>query len=106
VPTDESPTPHFAGCRSSLELEMRLNLPVVDELMRPRFPRLHSLLHGRDYGREHIRLRFISVNSRLSVSGGWLCRRSAQCVSPLTDGKRFDFENVALSPHDECVLVL
>jgi len=43
-------------------------LPVVDELMHPRFPQLHSLLHDRDYRREHIRPRSIPVDSRPSVS--------------------------------------
>ena len=79
---------------------------VVDELMRTRFPRLHSLFQGRDYHREHSRLRSISVNSRLSVSSRRLSRRSARWASPSTDGKRSDFETVAFSPHDECVLVL
>jgi hypothetical protein len=50
--------------------------------------------------------RFISVNSRLSVSGRWLSQGSARWVNPSTDGKRFDFENLAVSPCDEYVLVL
>jgi hypothetical protein len=55
VPADESPTLHFAGCRSSsLDLEMQ---PW-----------------------------FMSVNSRLSVSDGWLSWRFAQLLSPSTDG--------------------
>jgi hypothetical protein len=40
----------------------------------------------------HPRLRLIAVNCRLSVSGRWLSRHSAQWVMPSTDGKRFDFE--------------
>jgi hypothetical protein len=73
---------------------------------RRRFAKPTRCPQGRDYGGEHIRLRFISVSIRLSVSGRWLSRRSARWVNSSTDGKPFDFENVAFPPHDKCVLVV
>ena len=70
---DESPTRHFAGCRSSS-------------------PDLENAVGNR----ERIPSPFITVNSRLSVSGGWPSRHSTRWVTHSTYGKSFDFENVAV----------
>ena len=52
---------------------------------------MHALPQGRAYVGERTRPLFSSVESRLPVSDGWLCQRSAQGVNPSTYRKRLDF---------------
>ncbi len=73
--------------------------------MHQRFPRLHSLLHGQ-------------ITAASTSGAVHLCRQSAVGVKPMTfpaframgqpfnGAKRFDFETVAFSADDECLLVL
>ena len=55
MPADESPTRHSVRLSTfSLDLEMSLELPVVDESIHRRFRMCTRGPQGRDYGREHI----------------------------------------------------